>query len=352
MDVANYTTREAVKAAVDVKNSARANAQIDRLIAEASRSVDDLCHRRFSPRVATLSLDWPDPESPTSWRYWLDGDQEIAELLEITTGGVVLDPASVFLYPDSGPPYDRIEADRAAATGFETGSTRQRSLVIRALLAGAPVVEAPAGALGEDLDDTETEIDVSAATSAAIGVGSVLRVGSERMAVAERSALGIGLTLAGAMTNQMSSTAVPLSGSAGAPVPGEMIVIDGERMLVTDVLGTTAYVSRAVDGTVLAAHSAGADVYAYRTLTVQRGALGTEAVAHTAGDAILRWVPDGRVEGLTIAETLNSIAQENSSYARVVGQGEGQREARGSGLAAKRAQVYTALARKGRMGAV
>lgn len=352
MDVANYTTREAVKAAVDVKNSARANAQIDRLIAESSRSVDELCHRRFSPRIATLSLDWPDPDSPTSWRYWLDGDQEIAELLEVTTGGVALDLASVLLYPDSGPPYGRIEYDRSGAAGFESGATAQRSLVLRALLSGAPVVEWISGALGEDLDVSETAVDVNAATSTAVGVGSVLRIDDERMTVTERSALSTGLTLSAAMTNEMKSTAVALSGSTGAPVPGEMIVIDGERMLVTDLLGTTAYVTRAVDGTVLAAHSIGATVYAYRTLTVQRGALGTTAAVHTSGAAIRRWVPHGQVEGLTIAKTLNSLAQENSGYARVVGQGDGQREARGAGLAAKTREVYDALARKGRTGAV
>jgi hypothetical protein len=205
--------------------------------------------------------------------------------------------------------------------------------------------------LAEDLDSSETGIDVT--DSSIIGVGHTLRIGTERMMVTEKVALDTGINLAApGMTAEMRGVAVPLSTATGAPQPGEMINIDGERMLVTESIGTTAYVARAVDGTVLAAHTAGADIYAYRTLTVRRGVLGTTAAAHTTGAAINRWVPDGPIEALNVAETLTLLAQENSAYARVIGSGDNQREARGAGLAQLRREVYDGYAKKARTGAV
>lgn len=343
-----YTSRERVKDAVDVKDSARANAQIDRLIKAGARAVDKLCHRVFYPEYRSRALDWPDPESPTSWRLWLTGAGLIS-LESATTGGLELDTANVLLYPDDGPPYDRIETDRSATAGFETGNTSQRSLILTGLW-GYTNDEETVGALAEDLDSTETGIDV--ANSALIGVGDVLRIDTERVEVTEKTALTTGLTVATALTAQMNNVAVALSGSSGAPVAGEMIVIDGERMLVRETIGTTTYVTRAADGTPLATHAIDATVYAYRTLTVRRGALGTTAATHLTAAAISRWVPPDPIEALNVAETLTLISQENSGYARVIGSGDNQREARGAGLAQLRREVYDGYAKKARMGAV
>lgn len=347
---AGYTTREAVKAAVDVKDSARANAQIDRLIDDASRSIDKLCHRVFYPWTGTRALDWTDPESPTPWRLWLDGTNHLISLIDVTTGGIELDITSVLLYPSDGPPFTWIETDRSASAGFETGATDQRSLVLTGVF-GYQLDERAVGALAEDLDASEFEVNV--ADSTLIGVGSVLRCDTERMIVTEKRALTTGVTLsAPGLTAEMKSITVPLSSSVGAPLAGEMILIDGERMQVNEVIGTTAYVTRAYDGTVLAAHTAGTTVYAYRTLVVERGALGTAAATHLTAAPLVRWVPPAPIEALCVAETLNSLAQENSAYARVVGQGEGQREARGAGLADKRKQVRNGYAVMGRTGAI
>lgn len=343
-----YCSRERVKNAIDVKDSARANAQIDRLIKAGARAVDKLCHRSFFPWYGTRRFDWPDPESPTSWRVWLYGTGLI-QLDAATTGGLALDVAEVLLYPDDGPPYDRVEISQAGSAGFETGNTSQQSLTLTGLW-GYTDDEETAGTLAEDLDISETGIDV--ANSALIGVGDLLRVDTERMTVTEKTALTTGLTITVALTAQMNNVAVALSGSAGAPVAGEMIVIDGERMLVRESIGTTTYVTRAADGTPLATHAIGATVYAYRTLTVRRAALGTSAATHTNGTALVRWVPPDPVEALNVAEALVLIAQENSAYARVIGQGENQREARGAGLAQLRRDVYGAYGKLGRTGAV
>jgi hypothetical protein len=343
-----YTSRERVKNAVDVKDSARANAQIDRLIKAGARAVDRLCHRVFYPEYGSRALDWPDPESPTSWRLWLTGTGLIS-LTSATTGGLDLDTAGILLYPEDGPPYDRIETDTSATAGFETGNTAQRSLILTGLW-GYTNDEETAGALAEDLDTTETGIDV--ANSALIGVGDVLRIDTERMVVTEKTALTTGLTVAVALTASMNNVAVALSGSTGAPAAGEMIVIDGERMLVRETIGTTAYVTRAADGTPLAVHSIGATVYAYRTLTVRRGALGTTTATHLTAATINRWVPPDQIEALNVAEALTLMAQENSGYARVIGSGDNQREARGAGLAQLRREIYDGYAKKARTGAI
>lgn len=344
-----YTTRERVKAAVDVTDSVRANVQIDRLIGAGARNVDRLCHREFDPWTGTRSFDWPDPASPTPWRQWISGRRALVSLTSATTGGLALDTASVLLYPDEGPPFDRIEIDQSTSAGFEAGTTEQLSLVLVGLW-GYDLTEVTAGTLAEDLDASETAVDV--ANAAALGVGSVVRVDTERMIVTEKSALTTAVTIAGNLTAEMKNTTVPLSSATNAPVAGEMILVDAERMRVNEVVGTNAFVTRGYDGTVLAAHTTGATIYAYRTLTVQRGALGTTAAAHTSGATIQRWVPPDPVEALNVAETLVLLSQENSAYARVIGQGENQREARGAGLSQLRRDVYAAYGKLGRIGAV
>jgi hypothetical protein len=346
-----YCTRDDVKRAVDVKDSARANAQIDRIIEDVSRTIEEpLCHRVFYPRVATRRFDWPNDNSPTPWRIWLSGRSELLSITAITSGGLTVSPATVLLYPDDGPPYTSIEIDRSSSSSFDSGSTPQNSIVITGLY-GYSNDEITVGALAEALDATETAVDVTDAHL--IGVGAVLRCDTERMIVTEKLALDTGVDVATtALTAQMNNTTITLSTAVGAPTAGEMIIIDGERMMVNELISTTAYVTRAYDGTVLATHAIGANIYAYRTLIVERGALGTTAVTHTTATTLYRWKPPGPVEGLAVAETLGQLAQENSAYARVIGAGENQREARGAGLRDKRNQVRDGYARKARTGAV
>lgn len=321
-----YALRESVKLALDIRDSTRANAQIDRIIEEQSRAADKLARRVFYPRVATRTFDWPNWDSPTPGRLWLGGESEIISLTSISSGGTSIATSAVKLYPSSGPPYTRLELDRSTATSFGLGATPQQDISITAVFAGQPLEEIQVATIAEDLDATETAVDVSSV--ARHGVGALLRCGTERMLVTDVTALDTGVNLGANLTDQRNAIAVSLSTTVNAPQVREIISIDGERMLVTDVIGTTAYVQRGHDGTVLAAHTSGADIYAYRTLTVERGALGTTATTHTSGDALLRWLP--RPEGLVVAETLNQIEQEKSGYARVIGAGEGQRNASGA----------------------
>jgi hypothetical protein len=346
-----YCTRESVKSAVDVRDSVRANAQIDRIIEDVSRGIENnTCRRVFHPRIMTQTWDWPDPDRPTPWRLWLGGKSELISVSAVSSGGVSIATSAIELYPTYGPPYTRLELDRATTATFSNSGTPQNAISVTGLFAGAPLDERSVGTIVEDLDTTETLIDVADVSS--IGVGSLLRCDTERMIVTGSRALDTGVNLGANITAQANATAVTLSTTTLAPEPGEVITIDVERMLVLDRIGTTLSVQRAYDGTVLAAHTAPADIYAHRTLVVQRGVSGTTAATHTSGAALLRWYPPGPVEGLAVAEALNQLEQEKSAYARVVGSGEGQREARGAGLADKRCEVRKSHGRRVRMGAV
>lgn len=350
-----YATREDVMRALDVKLTARNSRQIDRALESASRGVESLCHRRFYPEIATRYFDWPNSQSGTSWRLWLD-DNELASLDALVSGGVEIPSTDYNLEPNrSGPPYNRIEIKLSSSSSFGGGDTHQRDIGASGLWAGAPVTETTVGATVEALDASETAVDVDAAASAELGVGSILRVDSERMIVTGRTMLTTGQNLGGTgLTAQQNNVTVTVTDGTAYTVD-ETILIDSERMLIVDIAGNTLIVQRAWDGTVLAAHTVGADIYAPRTLTVRRGALGTTADTHANGSSILRWEAPGLVRDLTIAETLTRLTNEQAGYARTRKQGDGGEAERAKAtfdLPGLREQVYAAHGRKARVRAV
>jgi hypothetical protein len=346
-----YATREEVKAELDVKETARSNARVDRAIEDASRAVEGLCHRRFYPVQATRLFDWPPRGGMTPWILRLD-DQGLISVATLASGGQTITADEYNLEPvNSGPPFNRVEVKLSSDASFGGGDTYQRDIQIAGLW-GYRNTETSVGALAEILDDTETSVDVDGATSAAVGVGSILRVDSERMLVKERAQLSTGQTLGGAgLTNQNNVVTVAVA-SGAAFAAGEVILIDSERMLIEDIAGNNLTVRRAWDGSTIAAHTAGATIYAPRTLTVTRGALGTTAAAHATSSTVYRWDPPGPVRQLVIAEALTDLLQGRSGYARTAGSGENEREVSGRGLADLRQRVYVSHGRKARMRSV
>ena len=347
-----YATREEIKAELDVRETARSNARIDRVLDDASRSgVDDLCHRRFYPEAATRYFDWPNSQRALPGRLWLD-DSELISVTTLSSGGTTIPSTDYFLEPNrTGPPYNRVELDLGDDAAFGGGDTHQRDITITGLW-GYRNDETTAGTIAEGLDASETGIDVDAATSAAVGVGSLLRIDSERVIVTGRSQLDTGQTLGGAgLTNQNSAVTVTVA-SGAAFAAGETILIDSERMLIEDIAGNTLTVRRAWDGSTIAAHTAGAAIYAPRTLTVQRGALGTTAATHNSGASVARWDPPGPVRQLCVAEALTSLLQGRSGYARTAGTGEYERETTARGLKDLRERVYASHGRHARVRSV
>lgn len=355
MDSFAYCTREDVKRALDSKNTARDDAQVDRAVVSARGDVESLTHRRFYPWTGTRYVDWPNFSYARTYRLWL-GPNEVASVSALVSGGVTISSNDYFLRRSDDldeAPYTHIEIDLASSAAFSGGSTHQRSVAITGVFIGCPVDEVPAGALVGAISSTSaTAVDVN--NSAAVGIGNIIRVDTERMIVTDKVMLdtGVNIDAADSLTASVADVAITMSTTTRAPVKDEVILIDSERMLVVDVAGSVLTVKRAWDGSVLATHAGSADIYAPRTLTVQRGALGTTAATHLDTTAVNRFAPPSLVRSLNIAEALTTLLQEGSGYARTAGSGENEREVSGRGLKALREDVYTTHGRKARKAAI
>ncbi|MCP2248740.1 hypothetical protein [Lentzea aerocolonigenes] len=321
-----YTTREAVKADLDFKETARTNRIVDRAIAGATRSIEGLMRRKFIPRRATVAFDWPANPRSRSYRLWLD-ENEFISVDTITVDGVEIPSSSYLLYPSDGPPYDRIEVDRNSSATFSSGTLQQGVLVTGWL--GYTDDQEDAGTITAGLDDETTTVLVT--DSVTIGVGSIIEVDAERMAVVDKRMVDTTQNLASDLDDDVRVDTVPV-GSGAAFTEGEIIMIGAERMLIYEIAGNNLIVQRAWDGSTLAAHTNGADVYAPRSLRVKRGAFGTTATDHADDSTITVWIVPELLEELCAAEAINTLLQKESGYSRRIGSGEGEREASGRGL--------------------
>jgi hypothetical protein len=331
-----YVTREDVKSATDVLETARSNRQVDRAIEAASRSVENLCRRKFYPTVATRYFDWPSLRTPTSWRLWTEPD-EIISLTSLVSGGETIASSDYNLEPaNDGPPYDRIEIDLASSASFISGDTPQRDIAATGVF-GYDDNTSPAGNLSAAIVSTSAT-SCSVTDSSVIGVGSLLTVGSEKMIVMGKSQVDTAQNIGGDLTASAAGTSVIVTTGSAYSVD-EVITVDSERMRIVDITGNLLTVRRAWDGSTLATHMTGADIYAPRTLTVARGALGTTAATHLISASVSAQLYPGPVVSLTLAEALNTLAQEGSGYARTVGSGEASRNASGSALRELRRDV-------------
>lgn len=343
-----YTTREEIKAELDVKETARSNQRIDRALADATEAVHGLTHRVFYPVLETRKFDWPPRSGSTPWILRLDGN-EVISVISLTSGGVTIAPGDYLLRradDKAEPPYTRIEINLGSDASFGGGDTYQQDIDAYSLF-GYRNDETPAGTLAAQVaSTTATTVTVDGPASAALGIGSLLRVDDERMVVTGRSQLDTGQGFGDSMTAANNDVSIGAANGSAYAV-GEVILRDSERMLITDIAGNTLTVTRAWDGSVLAVHTDSA-IYAPRVLTVARGALGTTAAAHDNGAAVYRWDAPGPARQLCVAEALTDLLQGRSGYARTAGSGENQRESSGRSLKDLRDRVYTSHGRKGR----
>ncbi len=332
-----YATVEQLQAATDYKTTAYEAERLRLLLDAASRDIEKTLHRHFYP--LTEAVTYTDPRLEiirrvTTSGFWLDRDLlALTAATEDTVAPTVL--ADVELYPSSfGAPYSWIGL---------TGS----AIVITGRW-GYSEESKPAGALEAAIGSTSTtRVDVT--DSSKIGVGDLLLCESEQMIVEAKLQLDTAQNLGGNLTADVAGVTVDLSDGTKFTV-GEIILIDSERMMIVDISGNNATVKRAYDGSVLAAHTSGADIYAPRTLTVERGAVGTTAATHSDATTLTVNDPPAPVRNLCIAEALTAYEQQSAGYARTIGSGDSEREARGAGLsdARRRAGSY----RRSRMAAV
>jgi hypothetical protein len=346
-----FCTREAVKTALDSQLTARDDARVDRAIKTAAETIVGDLHRGFAPITATRSFDWPNNQYAPPYRLWLDGN-ELVSVTSITVDGVALTVGTYTLRRSDDldqPPYDRIELDTDSSSTFSGASSHQQAVVVVGVWNGDNT-HAAAGALAEALETT-TETDVNVTDVSTIGVGSLLRVGTEWMLVTAKTMLDSGQNLGANLTASEGDTLVNLTLGTAFHV-GEELLIDAERMLLVDIAANNGVVKRAWNGSVLAAHTAPADIFVPRTLMVERGAQGSTAATHLTAAALTVWVPPPLIESLAIAEAITTLQQELAAYGRTVGAGENEREAAGKGLEHIRRDAMVRYGRQARVGAI
>lgn len=344
-----FATREDVKRALDSAETARDNARVDAALDGATDSIYGLTQRRFAPELKTVYFDWPDQvQRNKSWRLWLDRN-ELISVTSFVSGGVTIPPANLKLYPNSGPPYSRVEISLSSSSALTAANTFQQSIAATGLF-GHSNVEAAAGLLNGAVAST-TATTLAVTNSAAIGVGSLIRIDTERLNVIGKTMLTTGQTLqAPGLTDRANSETVPVTNGAAYAID-ETILIDAERMLVVDVAGNNLIVKRGWDGSTLAVHTAGATIYAPRTLTVQRGVLGTTAATHLDQAPIVEWQPPSLIHDLAVAEALLTLGQQSSGYLQEVRAATAARRVTSS-IDELRAQVLVTFGRQARSRAV
>jgi len=341
-----YCSRDEVQRALDFKDSALTNAQIDRAMESAARNIEGLLHRKFYPVLATRYFDWPNYQYAYPWRIWFD-QHDLVTATAVTSGGQPIPLNQCFFEPvNSGPPFTYLELDRSTTAAFGVGPTPQRDVAITGTW-GYSADTDPAGSLAAAVTDT-TGTTLTVTDSSAIGVGNTILIDTERFLVTGQSMVTTGQAQQGSGVSTTSNADVTLAVTSGAAFTvGEILLLDSERMLIVDIAGNNLTVKRPWDGTVIAAHTS-ATIYAPRQLTVTRGALGTTAATHSISAPAGRHRVPSLIRDLAIGESLNSVLQETSGYARTVGAGDNERVISGAGLADKWYEATAAYGRKNR----
>lgn len=327
-----YCTREEVQDAFDVREAAHRSAQIDSAIASASDDIDGWLNRHkhgLAPTTATRYFNFPTSDLAVPYRLWFD-ENELISISSFQNGGLSLvQNTDYFLEPvNSGPPFTYAEVNLGGNAVFEPNAsgTPQRAVSITGVW-GLNDDRKSAGTLTGAINASVTALNVTDASL--VGVGALIVVDSERMLVTDRSPLSVGDTLQSGLTVAKNNINFTLTAGSNVHV-GETILVDSERMKVIDVVGNVVTVFRAYDGSVLAAHSIGATVYAYRTLTVERGALGTTAASHLISAPVTQWAVPSLVRDLCKAEAMTRLEQEFSAYGARVFSDEAERDSSGT----------------------
>ncbi len=345
-----YTTREEVKSALDIKQTARNNVQVDRAIQAASRAIDGKMNRVFYPTIATKFVDWPNFQYAYPWRIWLD-QAELADVTVnvpvVTSGGNLISNADIFWgHPRYSPPFTYLELNRSSSATFGQGNTPQRDVSITGTF-GFGIDTRPGGALAVAMTDT-TGTTLTVTNGAAVGVGDGLLIGTERLLVTDRANVTSGQVQQGAGAGTVSNADNLLTVTDGTKFfPDEVVTLGGERMLVLDVTGNVLTVKRAWDGTVLAAHS-GATIFVSRVLTVARGVQGTTAATHLISTPINVHLVPSLIRQLAVAMAITEVTLESGAYATSQGTGTAKQTNIGMGLYALMESAFAEFGRKGR----
>ena len=330
-----YTTRGAVKRAAQIGGDSL-DATIDEHIDAASREIDTITGRRFIPLTAARSYDFPQRDG-SAWKLYLDEDLlSVSSLTKEGTDLTAIASTDYFLAPAVlGPPYSRIEIDLGSSAFYSVKDTHQRQIVVTGSW-GYSNATAPASSLAAALTDT-TGTAVRLKDGSKADVGDTLLVESEQMFVSGRGDEDLAVNThgtTGAMTASMTDKTVTIDGApTNAVAVGETLRIGSERMYVEAINSTTSFeVTRAYDGSTLAAHSTGDDVFIFRAYTVTRGENGTTAATHVISTAASKYQPPADIRGLCLALAVGYYNAARGGWTGIVGGPEGQTETRMSAL--------------------
>lgn len=341
-----YCSREQVARSTDLKSTARMDWQIDRAIQSAARNIEGHLHRTFYPQDATRYFDWPSFQYAYPWRVWLDQWDLAATPTSVTTGGVEIPLDAINFEPvNSGPPFTYMELKRNLSYSFGVGPTPQRDVAITGTW-GYSTDTDPAGELAAAVSST-TDGTVTVSDGSLVGVGDLLIADTERMLVYARAATATGQTISGDVTASNADDTLTVQDGTTLHVD-EVLLLDSERMLVVDVTGDRLIVRRAWDGTILAAHTSGASLYAYRALSVRRGQLGTTAATHDDAALLAIHRVPSLINDLAVAEASQRVWQETGGYSEPQGEGGGAVHALGAALPDLWDEAETTYGRKNR----
>jgi hypothetical protein len=304
--------------AMDIKAAAYTARQIDRKIMAGSDTVDSLCQRRFYPIDGTFKFDWPNYQYAYPWRLWLDQYELAAAPTKVVSGTYLPTPvditAGVIAQPvNDGPPYTSIELRRDLNYAFGNNTTPQNDIGITGTF-GFWAQLSPAGTIAAAISSTsQATVQVSEGPIAGPGSGDVLVVDSERMLITDVNFVTTGITpVSGATTAAKSDSTIAVADGTQFS-KDEILLYDSEQMLIENIYGNNIVVARAWGGTVLSAHS-GSALWANRLLSVTRGVLGTTAATHLNGAAASRCEYPGLVKDVAMAHSLIGVVNEPAAY--------------------------------------
>lgn len=303
-----YCTREQVQRALNLADLPRLNGRVDSAIMSGARQVHGLLHRRFYPLTTTYAFD-----QPSTGTLWLDQYELAAAPTSIISGTQAMTAGTdVFLRPLDGPPYMWLEANYGGRVFWQSVSTPQAAISITGDF-GYPPRLLSAGTLGAAINSSVAGLVLSDSTQ--VGVGSLILIDSERLLVSDKTMSTTSATITADLTNSKALVSIPVS--SGALIqPGELILIDSERMFVEYVTGNTLTVDRAVNGSTLATHSNGATVFAPRTASVLRAQAGSTAASHNSGAAITLLAAPSLISELNLAYAVTNNERALAAYAR------------------------------------
>ena len=347
MGVPCYVNVAAVRAALDVAATPQADRDITRAIDDASRAIEGMCNgRRFYPETATRTMDWPDlaGRNVDSRRLWLD-ENEVISVTTLVSDDVTITDYRLHYKVDNGDAYRAIDMDRSGSSSFSGSTNDYQDPISITGVFGFTDTLGTSGALAAVMSST-TATTLTLSDGSRINIGDAIKIDDEYMIVTGVSWVDTTETLGTALTvDSDDSTIAVADGTVYAK--GERLLVGTERMEIVDISTNDLIVARAVDASTLAAHSIGAVINVDRGRTVERGALGTTAATHADAATVSYHVPPAAVTSLAIAEAEVLLAQERSGYARTIGSGEAEREARGASLEKKRDQVRNRYKIKG-----